>query len=130
MAYEAYIITTDYTELYKGAPIDDASFDRIALRASDEIDTLTFGRIRRAGLDSFDAKTQEAVKLATCAMAEALAQIDAETDGTGIVSTSEKVGGFSYTVDTASINALKVEAIKKARSLLWNTGLQYAGISP
>ena len=128
MDYEAYIAETDYTDTYKGTAIDSAIFDRIALRASDEVDKLTFGRVRRAGLDSFDADTQQAVKLATSAIAEALAQIDAATDGTGIAATSEKVGSFSVSIDAASLPALKADALTKARSYLIYTGLLYAGI--
>jgi hypothetical protein len=128
MAYEAFITESFYTDTYQGAQIAADVFDRIILRASDEINKLTFGRIRRNGLDSFDAGTQEKIMLATCVMAEALAQIDAATDGNGIVTTSEKVGGFSYEVDAASINTLKVEAIKAARAMLMDTGLLYAGI--
>ena len=128
MAYTAFITESFYTETYQGTPIDADVFDRIILRASDEINKLTFGRIRRNGLDSFDAGTQEKIMLSTCVIAEALAQIDTATDGNGIVTTSEKVGGFSYEVDAASINTLKVEAIKAARAMLMDTGLLYAGI--
>ena len=128
MSYETYIPSSYYSGTYKGAAIDSGSFDRIALRASEEIDEMTFCRVRMAGLSSFDADTQDAVKRATCAMAEALARIDTATDGTGIVTTNEKVGDFSYTIDAATINALKTDAIKKARSILALTGLLYAGI--
>lgn len=128
MAYEAYITETYYTGTYQGAEIDSDSFARIALRASDELNRITFDHVRRAGLSSFDADTQEAVKLATCAIAEALAQIDAATDGTGITVTTEKVGSFSYSMDASSLAALKTEAMAKARSILLPTGLLYAGI--
>ena len=128
MAYEAYITSSYYSGTYKGAAIDASDFDRIALRASDEIDALTFGRIRSAGLTSFDDDTQEAVMLAVCVMAEALYKIDDMTDGTGIAASSEKVGSFSYTVESGSLTAVRAEAVVRARSFLLNTGLLYAGI--
>jgi hypothetical protein len=128
MAYEPYITQTDYTNLYKGVSIDAAKFPRIALRASDEIDKLTFSRVRRASLDSFDADTQEAVKLATCVMAEVLAQIDTATEGSGIVTTDEKVGDYSYSVDASQLSSLRVAALTTACSHLRMTGLLYAGI--
>ena len=128
MAYEAYITTTDYTELYRGAPINAASFGRIALRASDEIDRLTFSRIRRTGLGSYTPDVQEAIKLATCTVAEALAQIDTATDGTGVATAQEKVGSYSYSVDAAQLSTLRVAALTEACAKLRMTGLLYAGI--
>jgi hypothetical protein len=128
MAYEPYITQTDYDDLYKGAAIAEADFDRIALRASDEIDKLTFGRIRSAGLDSYDDDVQESIKLATCAVAEALAQIDTATDGTGLAAGQEKVGSYSYSVDPQQLTTLKVAALTTACSYLRPTGLLYAGI--
>jgi|GEM_PF-4722392 len=54
MVYEAYISKADYTDTYNGASIDADIFDRVALRASDELDKLTFRSVRRAGLSTFD----------------------------------------------------------------------------
>ncbi len=128
MAYEPYITQEDYTALYKGTPIDAAVFPRIALRASDEIDKLTFGRIRLKGMSSFSSETQGNIKLAVCTVAEALAQIDTATDGSGIAATQEKVGSYSYTVDTQQITTMKIAALTAACSHLRPTGLLYAGI--
>ncbi|NCB52466.1 MAG: hypothetical protein EOM54_11410 [Clostridia bacterium] len=123
-----YITYEDYIETYQGSAIDSDSFGRIAMRASEEIDMMTFGRIRPAGLDSFDVDTQASVKLAACSLADALALIDAATDGTGIVTSSEKVGSYSFTTDAASLNGLLIKARARARSYLMPTGLLYAGI--
>jgi len=124
MAYSAYIVSTDYTTTYKGIAIDSASFDRIALRASDEIDTLTMYAVRNAGIATFTAEDQERIKLATCALAEGLALQDAATDSTGIMATSEKVGSYSYSGgDTASYNKVWSDALDKAENFLLFTGL-------
>ena len=127
MAYNAFI-DTEFYKTYKGAAIDESVFDRIALRASDEVDRLSFGRIRQEGIESFNSKTQEAIKIATCHIAEALAQIDTATDGTGIAAGSEKVGSYSYTMEAASLSDLKEKAIRQARHQLFLAGLRYAGI--
>ncbi len=128
MAYDAYITETYYNDTYKGPAIDSDVFDRIALRASDEVDRITFQGIRRAGISSFDTDTQTAIQMAACAIAEALAQIDTATDGTGIAVTSEKVGSYSYSTDAAGLTALKAAAITRACQFLLFTGLLYAGI--
>jgi len=122
MAYAAYIAEADYTATYNGQAIDTADFARIALRASDEIDRLTFNRIRRIGLSNFDTDTQDAIKLATCSITEALALVEKDTDG-GVVTTSEKVGSYSFSIDPASIEVLKADGIRRAKQYLWNTGL-------
>lgn len=122
MAYTAFIDSTFYTVTYQGADIDSSVFGRLAMRASDEIDKLTFGRIRRAGLSTYDSDTQEKIKLATCAMAEYLGVMDSATDN-GVVTTSESISGHSYSIDTNSLVTVKNNAIKTAKSFLMGTGL-------
>lgn len=128
MAHSAYIVSMDYTNTYKGTPIDAASFDRIALRASEVLDQMTLHQVRRAGLTSFTADTQEAIKLATCAIAEGLGQIDTATEGQGILLSSEKVGSYSYTLDAGSVDKALGDAIERAQGMLLYTGLLYRGV--
>lgn len=130
MAYEAYIVSSDYTGTYKGIAIDAAVFDRIALRASDELDVLTLGKVRAAGLASYAEDAQERIKLATCVLAEGLAMVDAATDSTGILATNEKVGGYTYTIDAGSLRQTMAQARAKARDYLFSTGLLYRGVVP
>ena len=122
MAYEAYIVEADYTGTYKGQAIDGAKFDRIALRASDELDKITFNRVRRNGLSSYASDVQDLIKLATCAIAESLALHEAAAAG-GVVTTSESVGGYSYSVDKASIEKIKPDGLLRAKQYLMSTGL-------
>lgn len=128
MAYEAYINRAYYSETYQGADIDTYVFERLVLRASDEVDKLTFNAVRRAGLSTFDEDTQDAVKLATCAIAEALAQVEAATDGTGLMAKNESVGSYSYSTDGESLDKLLAKARSKAVAYLLFTGLLYSGV--
>jgi hypothetical protein len=125
MAYTAYIDSAYYTATYQGTAIASADFARIALRASDELDKLTVNLVRLNGLTSYSTDAQEAIKLATCALAESLAQIDMATDSAGVMASSESVNGYSYSgIDQTSITA----ALKTARQQAW-TYLQRAGFS-
>ena len=128
MLYDNYITETYYLSTYAGPAPEYGAFATPARRASAEIDRLTFSRVRTEGLDSFDDDTQDAIKQATCAIAEALIRIDNMTEGTGVATTSEKVGSFSYTVDPAKLEAIMEDAYKTARAILLPTGLLYAGI--
>ena len=130
MAHAAYILSTDYANTYKGTPIAAASFDRIALRASEVLDQLTSQQVRKAGLTTFDADVQEAVVLATCAIAEGLAQIDAATDSQGFLVSSEKVGSYTYSLDSSAIDKTLAGAVERALGLLLFTGLAYRGLYP
>jgi|AGTN01.3.fsa_nt_gi hypothetical protein len=131
MAYNAYITASYYTDSYQGVDIDASKFYRFALRASGEIDALTFSRIRKATgaeISGYDTYTQEAIQQATCVITEALALIDTATGGAGAITTAESVNGTSYTIDAESVKQLLPDARAKARSILLPTGLLYAGI--
>lgn len=128
MAYTAYIVSADYSDTYKGIAIESSKFNQIALRASDEIDRLTLHQVRKSGLSSFSTADQEQIKLATCALAEALSIKDSATEGTGVITTSEKVGPYSYSIDKESLDQVWNDAIVKAENFLLFTGLLYRGI--
>lgn len=125
MAYAAYIDNEFYTNTYQGTAISSAIFPRIALRASDELDKLTANVIRLNGFTNYSADAQEAIKLATCALAETLSQIDTATDSGGALVSSEHVNGYSYSgADQKSITS----AIGIAMQQAW-TYLQRGGFS-
>ena len=101
----------------------------LPLRASEKLDEITFNRVRRNGLLSYDDNVQDLIKLATCSIAEALSLIDTATDGTGVITTSESIGGaHSTTIDKGSIDKIMVDAIKRAKQYLWSTKLISAGV--
>lgn len=122
MSYEAYVTIQDYSGTYMGQPISEGDFDRIALRASEELDKLTLNRIRTAGIASYTEPIRDKIKLANCALAESLSIIEGATDK-GVVSTSESVGGYSYSIDKTSLSNIMADGIKRAKMYLWGTGL-------
>ena len=71
MAYADYDF---YTESYYGNVVPEADFDRLAARASDFIDTLTFDNLVD-GLPA-DKRSQKRIKKAVCSLAELMYQIE------------------------------------------------------
>ncbi|MCK9576658.1 MAG: hypothetical protein M0R51_12115 [Clostridia bacterium] len=127
MAYTAYIDSEFYTNTYQGTTIDSAIFPRIALRASDELDKLTANIVRANGLTSYSDDAQEAIKLATCAFAESLSQIDIATDSAGLMASSEHVNGYSYSgIDQTAITAALATAKQQAWAYLQRGGFTRA----
>jgi len=126
----AYITVEYYLQTYNGIPIDGGIFNRISERASDIVDDITFNRVLVNGIESYSATIQTAIKKATCAIAEALGQIDTTTGSTGFASPSEKVGSYSYTgdADTEAITVKLAEAKATSKKYLFSTGLLYSGI--
>lgn len=71
MAYADYDF---YTESYYGNVVPEADFDRLADRASDFIDAMTFERLVD-GLPA-DKRSQKRIKKAVCSLAELMYQIE------------------------------------------------------
>lgn len=71
MAYADYDF---YTESYYGNVVPEADFDRLAARASDFIDTLTFDNLVD-GVPA-DKRSQKRIKKAVCSLAELMYQIE------------------------------------------------------
>lgn len=125
MAHGAYISRAFYDSTYYGRSIDAEQFDRIALRASEEIDSLTNNQIRIAGgLATFSDADQERIRLATCVVAERINLEDDLPEG----ASSEKVGSYSYTIDPAMLANEGRKARVRAESFLQLTGLLYRGL--
>lgn len=82
MAYADY---TFYTDIYKGKAIIQADFNRLATRADSYIDSITQGR-------ASSYSTDNAVKMAACAVAEAWL-----TNEQGGDLQSQSVGSWSMT---------------------------------
>lgn len=107
MAYATYEF---YTETYKGNAIPIAEFERLVTRASSYIDNITEGR-------ATSYSTNDAVKMAACAVAEAWQVNDQGGD-----LQSQSVGSWSrtYAVETKSADARLYDA---AKFYLSSTGL-------
>lgn len=76
----AYADAQYYLNIYKGTAIPEAEIDRRLVRASDDVDSLTYNRIQAAGFDNLTVYQQEQVKKAACAQAEFLHQYGEFTD--------------------------------------------------
>ena len=70
----AYVDYDFYTESYYGNVVPEADFDRLADRASDSIDVMTFDRLVD-GLPA-DKRSQKRIKKAVCSLAELMYQIE------------------------------------------------------
>ena len=103
MAYADYDF---YTTSYFGNVVPETDFPRLAERASDFIDTMTFDRLLY-GMPS-DARSQKRIKKAVCSLAELMYQIElAEKNAVSQASASATdigVGGKSTDVVT-SVNS-------------------------
>ena len=71
MAYADYEF---YTTSYFGSVVPEADFPRLAERASDFVDTMTFGRLVD-GLPT-NERSQKRIKKAVCSLAEKMYQIE------------------------------------------------------
>ena len=104
MAYADYDF---YTESYYGNVVPEADFDRLAARASDFIDTLTFDNLVD-GLPA-DKRSQKRIKKAVCSLAEKMYQIElAERNATNaaVSGTSTAIGsGGSTTGIVTSVSS-------------------------
>ena len=70
----AYVDYDFYTEYYYGNVVPEADFDRLADRASDFVDTMTFDRLVD-GLPE-NERSKKRIKKAVCSLAELLYQIE------------------------------------------------------
>ena len=117
----AYADFTFYTGTYLGNAITSTNFPRLALRASAEIDKITFGR---AAAET-DLTIIENIKMTCCAVAEEIQAL--ESDGAGI--SSEKIGTYQVTYNDKSKAAQGEDQRFEgaARLYLENTGLLFKG---
>ena len=108
-----------YTDTYKGAVIDTASFLRYSEKATQTIKLNTFGRVDKDNIP-------EEVKMCCCELAELIFRADKE-DTKGIA--SEKVGEYSvaYTSPEAREKQLSKSTANIINNWLAMTGLLYRG---
>jgi len=125
----SYVDYNYYTTSYLGMLIASPDFSRLAVRASKQIDALTFGRAAAVITANTDADKIDAIKMAVCAVADEL-QKDADTGGRDNI-TSEKVGNTAVTYGEKSQMAKPLASrISEAASLwLWETDLMFRGLN-
>ena len=122
MSYADY---TYYTDTYLGTSIDEDDFDALALRASAQLDRITFNRASSVT----DEDDLDSLAMACCAVAEEIQSVNQEGSTGGI--TSERVGSYSVTYAENNIRQLsQVQRYENvARLYLENTNgnLLYKG---
>lgn len=117
---------TYYTDTFLGVSIPSTEFERLALRASEEVEALTFNRASVVIDANTDTANISAIKKATCAIAELLYDIEINGSEQGAIQ-SEKVGNHSVTY-VAGGTASDADNIKStALRYLGLTGLMYKG---
>jgi pantothenate kinase type III len=122
----AYADYAYYTDTYLGTAITtEAAFDALALRASAQIDRITFQRAASV----IDEDDLDAIQMATCAIAEEIQTIAQEGSSGGIK--SESVGQHSVTF--AENNSMMFTDTQRyenvARIYLEGTDLLYKGFA-
>lgn len=111
-----------YTETYRGTAIAQSDFERLAQRASERIDRLTFSRAAAVVEANAEANTIGLIKMATCAVAEEIQKLEAS----GGAVQAERVGNLSVTYLNQKSEAAR---LADAASLyLWPTGLMFRGL--
>ena len=107
-----------YTDTYKGT-LDSVVYVRLAVRASAEIDRMTFNRAASA-----TGKDLEAVKMAECAVVDELHYLEMGGD-----ITSESNDGVSRSYASGSVSRSKAQRINAAADIwLSKTNLCFAGV--
>jgi hypothetical protein len=116
-----------YSTSFLGTAIASADFSRLALRASTQIDRLTFNRAAAVVAEDENDTTINLIKMATCAVAEEL-QKDIDSGGADAV-TSERGGNYSvnYSEKAQMAMSLKEKIFDAAALYLENTGLMFRG---
>jgi hypothetical protein len=124
----AYTDYTYYSGTFLGAAISSTNFPRLALRASEVIDKVTFNRAAAVILANTDTATITAIKNAVCAVAEQYQENEANGNEGGGIS-SESVGSMSVTYVKGSKKTMtddqKLE--RAAKNYLASTGLMFKG---
>jgi hypothetical protein len=125
----AYVDYAYYSATFLGTAIASADFGRLSVRASKHIDALTFGRAAAIITADTDTDKIDALKMATCAIADEL-QKD-ETSGGRDNVTSEKVGNVSvsYGASGQMTKTLGQKIADAATLWLWETDLMYRGLN-
>lgn len=118
MAYADYEF---YTGTYFGELISEADFNKFAERASDVIDTYTFGRLEEGLPES--SRAQAKIKKAVCATAEALYQIELVR-----MSAMDTVGVIKNADGTVK-NKLVSSVSSGSESISYSTSISGAGSS-
>jgi hypothetical protein len=107
-----------YKYTYGGNVIPDEALNSQLTKASDQVDSLTYNRIRAVGFDRLTEYQQGCVKKAVCTQADFTAQYGAYAD---MPLTGYKVGDVSLSFSGEKVNG--VATTKAVLNYLGQTGL-------
>lgn len=95
---EPYVDEAYYKSEYMGEPVESADFQKLAVRATRLIDTLTDYQIPKIGLDKFTTEVQEQIKNACCTQIEfyQVEGVFADISGSTASGGSVSISSFSY----------------------------------
>ena len=133
-----------YKNEYLGNLIAEADFPRLAMRASEKLNTITYGRLHIVGehikfiegcIDTFlDEWTEEKIRKCTCAIADHLYDVEMannamrQAGAVGVKSVSSGSESISFSdVTVNSMQNLNSEIYQIGKEYLTSTGLLYAG---
>lgn len=119
----AYVDFTFYDATYLGVAIAEDDFPRIALRASEIIDRITFNRA------ASDTDNETAIKMANCAVCDVFYEIE-QGNGSDAIE-SERIGSnaVSYGENSSKRMTASQQYENAARLYLDNTPLMYQGFA-
>ena len=120
MSYADY---THYSNVYLGNAIAEADFPRLALRASAQIDRLTYNRA------ATDTDNTTAIKNAMCAVAEEIQRQEQNDNVDGITSESQGQYSVSYGSNSNRARSNQTKIVDAAKLWLETTGLMFAGFA-
>nr|DAE26426.1 MAG TPA: Head Tail Connector Protein [Siphoviridae sp. ctr4Z12] len=97
-----------YTETYGGSLIGEKELTRLLEKASRQIDTLTFCRIREIGFDRLTAFQQDQIQYVTCMLADFIYENQDELES--MLLSSYGINGVSMTF-SSGVNVTKVQGV-------------------
>jgi len=118
-----YANTAYYRQIYKGGRIPDGLAEHFLALACDDVDALTFCRIRDMGFDELTVFQQDRVQRAVCMQAENLyCGGDPAAGGDGV---EVKLGDYA---GSGEVPGVRRAFCKRALALLMQTGLCDPGL--
>lgn len=123
-----YVDISYYIGTYKGAPVDNADFPSLCMRAEELIEEMTMYRISPITVLAMPETVQERVKMAVCAQIEYLDANGGSDMDNGADLQSAGLGKFNYT-KSSGVNGSTEQSMYAPRAirLLAPTGLLYRG---
>lgn len=122
-----YIDKPYYDDDYKGTPVEDVTeFDRLAKRASEQVDIMTSYTAARHPFDQLATFLQDQIKKATASIVEQYALNGGYDAVNGSNHSSVTIGSFSYS--EGSDGSVKSNITSNAYDYLRPTGLLYRGV--